>query len=441
MNDGWQIVPIKEAASPVERPERPMPGTLYRQLGVRLWGVGAYEREPLEGSQTKYATLSRVAAGDIVVNKIWARNGSVAVVPDTLAGCYVSGEFPTFAPYPELLDPRWFHWITKTRGFWEQCDEKSRGTSGKNRIRPEQFLQITIPLPPLAEQQRIVGRIEELAGKIEEARGLRRAAVEEAGALWLSALDAAYCPTEIRSNENATALLAARARVYRNAPRTKYNGASPWEPRQYSNGPYHLPANWVWTDLGTVLTHIVDCVNDTPDFSDRPTGLLGLKSTNIRPYKLDLSTRWFVTQEDFNNWNRRQQPQAGDLILTREAPMGNACILPTGLDVCLTQRLMLLRCDQEFIDRRYILHFLNSSHFRRQVLDECRGLTTPHIRVQDAPQMRVPLAPLPEQRRIIAYLDDLQAKVDALKKLQAETAAELDAMLPSVLDRAFKGEL
>ncbi len=46
-----------------------------------------------------------------------------------------------------------------------------------------------------------------------------------------------------------------------------------------------------------------------------------------------------------------------------------------------------------------------------------------------------------EQRRIVAYLDDLQAKVDSLKKTQAETAAELDALLPAILDRAFKGEL
>jgi type I restriction enzyme S subunit len=49
--------------------------------------------------------------------------------------------------------------------------------------------------------------------------------------------------------------------------------------------------------------------------------------------------------------------------------------------------------------------------------------------------------PLTEQRRIVAYLDDLQARVDALKRLQAETAAELNALLPSVLDKAFRGEL
>lgn len=54
---------------------------------------------------------------------------------------------------------------------------------------------------------------------------------------------------------------------------------------------------------------------------------------------------------------------------------------------------------------------------------------------------RVFKPPLPEQRRIVAYLNNLQAKVDALKRLQAETAAELDALLPSILDKAFKGEL
>ncbi|MCB1093508.1 MAG: restriction endonuclease subunit S, partial [Verrucomicrobiae bacterium] len=55
--------------------------------------------------------------------------------------------------------------------------------------------------------------------------------------------------------------------------------------------------------------------------------------------------------------------------------------------------------------------------------------------------LEIPLPPLPEQRRIVAELDALQAEVDALKRLQSETAAELDALLPAILDRAFKGEL
>jgi type I restriction enzyme S subunit len=56
-------------------------------------------------------------------------------------------------------------------------------------------------------------------------------------------------------------------------------------------------------------------------------------------------------------------------------------------------------------------------------------------------QMEAIEASLPEQRYIVVYLDELQAKVDALRRLQAETGAEMDALMPAVLDRAFKGEL
>ena len=168
----WPMVRLERLVIPIERPEIPAPGISYRQIGVKLWGEGAYQRETIDGGATKYKTFSRVEADDIIVNKIWARNGSVALVPTSLAGSYVSSEFPTFIPIREKLEPRWFHWICKTKFFWDQCNDKSRGTSGKNRIRPERFLEIEIPLPPPLEQRRIVARIEALAAKIEEAREL-----------------------------------------------------------------------------------------------------------------------------------------------------------------------------------------------------------------------------------------------------------------------------
>jgi type I restriction enzyme S subunit len=67
--------------------------------------------------------------------------------------------------------------------------------------------------------------------------------------------------------------------------------------------------------------------------------------------------------------------------------------------------------------------------------------TLPIINQRRIGEFKIAIPPLSEQRRIVAYLDDLQVKVDALERLQAETAAELDALLPSVLDKAFKGEL
>ncbi len=192
MSKEWPKVRLGEVDAHTQRAEAPIPGTAYRQLGVKLWGEGAYERETMDGSQTKYAQLFRAEAGDIIVNKIWARNGSVAVVTESLAGCFGSGEFPMFAPKRDRLESRWMHWIAKTPGFWTQCDEKSQGTSGKNRIKPEQFLNVEIPLPPLAEQRRVVARIEELSAQIRKARTLRHQAAEEASALSHSGSDRVF---------------------------------------------------------------------------------------------------------------------------------------------------------------------------------------------------------------------------------------------------------
>jgi type I restriction enzyme S subunit len=60
MNSNLPLAKLKEIMEPIERPEAPIPGKTYRQLGVKLWGEGAYERESIDGSQTKYKTLSRV---------------------------------------------------------------------------------------------------------------------------------------------------------------------------------------------------------------------------------------------------------------------------------------------------------------------------------------------------------------------------------------------
>ena len=92
----------------------------------------------------------------------------------------------------------------------------------------------------------------------------------------------------------------------------------------------------------------------------------------------------------------------------------------------------------EFLDQ-----VLKSPPLREQIEREASGTspTMKNISKEKVLALRIPLFPLPEQRRIVAELDALQAEVDALKRLEAESAAELDALLPAILDRAFKGEL
>lgn len=183
MKEGWPLVRLSDVMSQVQRDEAPASGKTYRQIGVRLWGQGAYQRESIDGSQTQYAKLFEVREGDIVVNKIWARNGSVAVVSDSLSGSWGSTEFPLFEPDRTRLNPRWMHWITKAPWFWNACDEHAKGTSGKNRIKPDQFLGIEIPLPPLEVQQSVVTRIDTVQQRLQAADELRSSIDKEIASL------------------------------------------------------------------------------------------------------------------------------------------------------------------------------------------------------------------------------------------------------------------
>ena len=87
------------------------------------------------------------------------------------------------------------------------------------------------------------------------------------------------------------------------------------------------------------------------------------------------------------------------------------------------------------------MYWLSQPLIQSFINDQQKGATRQGFTKAQIEAFEIPVPPLPEQRRIVAYLDGLQAKVDALKHLQAETTAELNAMLPSVLDKAFKGEL
>lgn len=397
MRESWENVRLGTIAKPVARAERPAPGNTYRQIGVRLWGEGAYERESIDGGATKYATLNRVESDDIIVNKIWARNGSVAVIPKGLAGCFGSGEFPTFQSDRGRLEPRWFHWITKTRWFWGACDEKSRGTSGKNRIRPEAFLQIIIPLPPLAEQRRIVAKIDQLAAKIAEARGLRQEAEEGCQALLYAGSTQFFEGKRIamcRRLEDVTTRI------------TK--GESPaWQ-----------------------------------GFAYQYDGPLFIRSENVLWGRLDAKDANHISRE-FHGKLSRSQLRASDVLINLVgASIGRACVVPSDLgDANVNQAVGVISPNAGVLDSVYLMRFLLSPPTQDVIHGEKVETARPNISLRDLVGLRVPVPSLEEQRRIVAYLDDLQTKVDRLKALQSQTAAELDALLPAILDKAFKGEL
>ncbi len=447
----FSTVALSEILSPVNRGETPVAGKLYRQIGVRLWGEGAYEREAIDGAATQYQRLFQTKANDVIVNKIWARNGSVAVVPENLEDCYGSNEFPMFAPVREKLEPRYFYWMTKTKDFWSKCDEKSRGTSGKNRIRPERFLEIEIPLPPLEEQRRIVARIEELTVQIEEANNLTSQTRDETKELWTSILTQAcsggmtagwvHTPPDV---ETAQQLL---ERISNN----KWPGHAPSRKRRPMSlpSPPKIPLSWAIVETGELQERgaILD-IQDGNHGSNYPRksefadeGVPFVTAHQIADGKVNISVAPKLPSERAARL-RIGFAKAGDVLLTHNASVGGVAIAPPDAgDFLIGTSVTYWRCNSEALEPRYLYYFMQSEHFQRQLQFIMKQTTRNQVSVLKQVNLWICVPPLAEQRQIAVELVALHQRLESLKRLESESAVELDALLPAIVDRAFKGEL
>jgi type I restriction enzyme S subunit len=93
------------------------------------------------------------------------------------------------------------------------------------------------------------------------------------------------------------------------------------------------------------------------------------------------------------------------------------------------------------IEPRFLLWYLRSDSIISQADEATRSIGVPDLGIKRIREFHMPRPSIDEQRRIVAELDALQMQVDSLQDLQAETSAELDALMPSILDKAFRGKL
>ena len=371
------------------------PMQTYQFAGVYCFGRGVFRGQERLGSAFAYKTLTRLRQGEFVYPKLMAWEGAFGIVPPNCDRCYVSPEFPVFELDTVRLLPRFLEFYFQIPAVWESVSGGSTGTNvRRRRLNPSDFLQRQIPLPPLAEQRRVVARTEELAAQIHEARTLRQQATEEAEALRIASL------RDIMLKGKAEEI-----------------------------------------ELEGVCDAIIDNLHSNPRYAD--SGVPCIRSPDVGWGELFLETALKTDEDEFRRRTVRGKPQIDDIVLVREGGGTGKCalVLPTHR-FSLGQRVMMLRPNQQTILPQFFLYQLLSPLVQEdQIATLSKGSASPHLNIGALRHFRLRLPALAEQRRIVAELDALQAEVDALKRLQAETAAELDALLPAILDRAFKGEL
>jgi type I restriction enzyme S subunit len=298
----------------------------------------------------------------------------------------------------DRIDEKFLDYFFKVPDHWQSIGSQSTGTNVRRQsLHPTQFERAEIPLPSLAEQRRVVARIEELATQIHEARTLCRQAAEEAEALVPAEMH------QVFEFDNAQTTVGDFARVQ--------GGFT------FASGSYDENGSHQVIRIGNVRDGFIDLSRAPVRWN--PRGDARVLKYELRPGDLVISMTGTREKRDY----------------------GFIAKVPENSRLLLNQRVGRFIVHQE-MDHDYLFHFLRAPFFRDRLFPSATG-TANQANIGNGDIERIKFAPphLDEQRRIVAELDALQAEVDALKRLQAETAAELDALLPAILDKAFKGEL
>lgn len=418
---------LSDFLTQVKRESNVQASNTYRQIGVRVWGKGSYERETITGKETKYKKLFQVRSGDLIINKIWTRNGAIAIVPEEQDGCFVSTEFPTFEIDRKKVDPDWLDLRLKTEAFWHKCALASGGTSGKNRIKIEKFLNIEIDVPDRDTQVEVAKMIL----KFEENFNLINLEIQElpllAKTIVDSYVDNFFAETSANHfNDNSFVALLEK------------NRKKQLKLVSYEEGPFAIPSHWTWINLED-LCQFIDYRGKTPNKVEDGVPLITAK--NVREGYFSLEPREYMEEHKYSEWMTRGFPEKNDILFTTEAPLGNICLYPFEDDekIALAQRIITLHpyVNPDGIISRYIFHVLQSPRIRQLIVAKATGTTAKGIRSSRLKKIPIPIPSLEEQKQIVEKIDSLKNTVNDLVKEIDEASKKFNKLRKSALERAY----
>lgn len=398
MSKPWPTVSLGELIQPERRPVKVEPQKLYQEIGIYCFGRGIFRKTPRTGFEVGDKDLFLMKQGDFILQVTFAWEGAIAIVSAAEDGMYGSTRYPTFRVDESRCVPQFLLNYFKTEEGLQQLIKICPGSAGRNRVLSmKRIPEVLVPLPPLAEQQRVVARIEELTTQIQEARTLRLQAVEETEAIVANQIKALF-------------------------EKGKDSG-------------------WECGRLGDYVAD--DCYGSSEKTHDDSSGTPVLRMGNIQNGRLELRNLKYlhIAEKDRGKLVLKR----GDIVVNRTNSaelVGKCAVFDEERDFAYASYLIRLRLDTDRADPYLVASFINSPAGRAYMFSERKQMTgQANVNATKLKALPVALPPLPEQRRIVSELNALQAEMDALKRLQSETAAELDALLPSILDKAFRAEL
>jgi type I restriction enzyme S subunit len=397
----WPRVPLGELLCKSGEAVALQVDKTYKEITVRLWGRGVALRGERLGGDIAGKTRNVVRRRQFVFSRIDARNGAFGLVPDELDGAVVSSDFPVFNMNEDRLIPEFLDLYAKRRSFAEEARRVSKGTTNRVRLREDGFYRLTIPLPPLPEQKRIVAKVQSLASKIDEARELREGAAAEAAVL----------------------IRAASRRLFGDEP------ARGWVPlsafvSEIENGrsPQCLPfpaeiGNWGVLKVGAVSF-----------------GAYDPRENKALPLGLPYEKRYEVKPGDFLMCRANTKELVGACAIVKKTPP----------HLLLSDKTFRFHWESsQEVSVEWIDAVLKSPALRHQIEAAASGTspTMKNISKAKVLALRLPPHDRRQQAAVVKELEHIRDQVAAIVGHQKSTGLGISALTPSILDRAFRGQL
>lgn len=182
------------------------------------------------------------------------------------------------------------------------------------------------------------------------------------------------------------------------------------------------------------VARVIDCEHKTAPRSTADVYGYSIGTRDVRNGRISLASAKPVTRSTFEEWTRRAVPTPGDIILSREAPMGEVGLVPAEAPVCLGQRTVLLQVDQARIEPKFLKYSIMAPAQQHWVQENSLGTTVLHLNVADVREIPIPYLPsVEEQQRIVDLLEDHLSRLDAADAYLATAGRRLDALTTAVL--------
>ena len=400
MREGWTIKQLGDLCT-IRPPKKETRAKLddnaevgflpMEDLGIRQQAVTTSQTRALG---EVYKSYTYFADGDVLLAKITPcfQNGKLGIARDLPNGVgFGSSEYFVLRSNGEILPEYLFYFLSQD-SFIKGGVRQMSGAVGHQRVPPEYVASQKVPLPPLAEQKRIVAILDEAFEAIERAEEVDASRQASAAVLVQAAIDDYL-------DEHAEAV----------------------QPLEQD-------------------VRFIDYRGRTPPKTE--SGLPLITAKNVRMGFVKPEPQEFVDPGIYETWMTRGIPKEGDVLFTTEAPLGNVAVLDRSDRVVFAQRVIVLQPDRTRLNPIYLQYVLRSTTIQNRILAEGTGATATGIKASRLKKVAIPVVQdNAMQKRLADDLSEIESEVKRLQAVMDERSTRFSSLRQSLLSAAFDGRL